>query len=121
MKLYIRREERWILIVSLCLYGINKCCRSGIWKITFMQCYFNDIIAGAVFGIVIHITTRFWLKREISVVPYLLLILLAGSYWEFVAPLYLKHSISDMGDIVAYLSGGICLLLLLKMLSGGKR
>ena len=41
----------------------------------------------------------------------MLLFLLAGSYWEFAAPLYIKGSVCDVGDIVAYFSGGIGLLL----------
>ena len=80
----------------------------------FMQCYFNDIMGGIVFGIIIRTASRFWLKKEITILLYMALLLLAGSYWEFVAPLYIKSSVCDMGDIVAYFSGGIGLLLAMK-------
>lgn len=79
--------------------------------IPFMQCYFNDIMGGIVFGITICTASRFWLKQEITIPLYMLLLLLAGSYWEFVAPLYVKGSVRDMRDIVAYFCGGIGLLL----------
>lgn len=77
----------------------------------FMRCYFNDIMGGIVFGIIIRTASRFWLKREVRIWLYMLLFLLAGSYWEFAAPLYIKRSVCDVGDIVAYFSGGIGLLL----------
>ena len=108
---YIKRKECWILFAALCLYMGNKYYRNRFQVSEFMQCYFNDLMGGIVFGIIICTASRFWLKREVTIWLYMLLLLLAGSYWEFVAPLYIKSAVCDVGDIVAYFSGGIGLLL----------
>lgn len=93
---------------------MNKYCLRRILAVPFMRNYFNDIMGGIVFGVVVRAAGRFWFKKEIRSSLYMLLILTAGIYWEYAAPLYVPGAVSDVGDIAAYLSGGICLLLLLK-------
>lgn len=83
-----------------------------------MRCYFNDIMGGVVFGIIIRVANRFWFKREIRGWLYALLFIIAGIYWECIAPLYITYSVGDVGDIAAYFGGGLIFLLLWKMLGG---
>lgn len=85
-----------------------------------MRCYFNDVMGGIVFGIMIRIANRFWFKREITFWLYELLFVIAGIYWECIAPLYIEYSVGDAGDIAAYFGGGLCLLLILEILGGRK-
>ncbi len=121
MGLFISRKEQMILILALCLYGISKYYLGKILEIPFMQWYFNVIMGGIIFGVVICTANRFLAKtRNYSCSIYILFFLIAGVYWEFVAPIYINTSVSDITDIVVYLTGGICLLLLLKI-RGGKR
>ncbi len=120
MRRYINRKECGILFAALCLYIVNKYWRSRFQTHPFIQCYFNDIMGGIVFGIIIRTASRFWLKREITLTLYMLLFLLAGTYWEFVTPLYIKSSVCDIGDIAAYFSGGIGLLLAIRNKQGEK-
>lgn len=59
----------------------------------------------------------FWLKRPIKDSENILLIYVAGSYWEFIAPLYIAAAVTDLYDIVAYLAGGIIVILLRKYIN----
>ena len=57
-------------------------------------------------------------KREYSLrsLPgILVLMLLAGIFWEFVTPLFRKAAVTDYADIVAYLAGGIAYWIMMKM------
>ena len=116
----IKRKEQSLLMAALGLYLMNKYCLYKFLTNNFMRCYFNDVMGGIVFGITIRIANRFWFKREITVWLYGLLFVVAGIYWEFIAPLYIEYSVGDVNDIAAYSGGGLGLLLLLKIL-GGKR
>lgn len=75
-------------------------------------------MGGVVFGIIIRVANRFWFKREIRGWLYALLFIIAGIYWECIAPLYITYSVGDVGDIAAYFGGGLIFLLLWKMLGG---
>ena len=39
-----------------------------------------------------------------------------GTIWEYVTPLFRKNTVSDIGDIVAYMIGGIVYWLINKIL-----
>lgn len=72
-----------------------------------MQGYFNDILAGVVLLALVNILL--WLFRLPGLkklLPCLALCLACGLFWEFVTPLYLPRSVSDIWDIAAYMAGG---------------
>lgn len=108
-------KEAKIAIISLLLYVLNKFYLHQIIEDIWLKSYFNDIMGGIVFGSALRIVFRYWFKREITLLPYIMLILFAGIYWEYIAPLYLKYSVCDVVDIVAYLCGGFILQIVLKV------
>lgn len=115
MKKICFSQEAKIAIVSLLLYALNKFFLYRIIENAWFKNYFNDIMGGIVFGSALCIAFRYWFKREITLLPYIIIILFAGIYWEYIAPLYLKYSVSDVVDMVAYLGGGFILQIVLKV------
>lgn len=101
-------------LIALCLYGINKYYFRDITHSIFFKDYFNDVMCGIVFGAIVCLAFNYWFDREILFREYSILIIFAGIYWEYIAPLYLKYSVSDVWDIAAYLMGGIILQLTLR-------
>lgn len=49
------------------------------------------------------------------VLPAAAFLLLCGLFWEYVSPLLISGSVSDPLDLLAYLSGGLALLPLLRL------
>lgn len=103
-----------LLFTSLSIYAINKIFLKQLTDYWFIQCYLNDIMAGICLSTVSQLLMWFWLKRPIKDSENILLIYTAGSYWEFIVPLYIAAAVTDLYDIVAYLAGGIIVILLRK-------
>ena len=75
-----------------------------------MQCYFNDILAGVVilaYSNLLFIVVRKEEHSFRSLIRILFFVFIAGMFWEFIAPMFRRDSVSDLGDIMAYLIGGI--------------
>ena len=72
-----------------------------------MQGYFNDVLAGVVLLALVNILLRLGRLPPLKkLLPCLGLCLACGLFWEFVTPLYLPRSVSDIWDIAAYMAGG---------------
>ena len=56
-------------------------------------------MAGICLSTVSQLLMWFWLKRPIKDAENILLIYAAGSYWEFIAPLYIAAAVTDLYDI----------------------
>lgn len=71
-----------------------------------MQCYFNDILAGILLNAIAQIMLT---NKGFKYTPYrgLCLTIVAGIFWEYVAPLFNSKTVSDPLDIIAYLTGFI--------------
>lgn len=108
------RFEVILLFTALSIYAINKIFLKQLTDHWFIQCYLNDIMAGICLSTVSQLLMWFWLKRPIKDAENILLIYVAGSYWEFIAPLYIAAAVTDLYDLVAYLAGGIIVILLRK-------
>lgn len=113
-KIWLNKESK-IIAISLIIYALNKAYMRRIIKSIFLKNYFNDALGGIVLGAVLRIAFRYWFRREIPFSIYIWIILFAGIYWEYVAPLYLNYLVSDVFDIAAYLSGGFILQLVFKI------
>ena len=74
-----------------------------------MQCYFNDILAGITLNAMMSSTTKYTPRWGLC------LTLVAGIFWEYIAPLFNSRSISDPLDIVAYLTGFLILTIINKI------
>ena len=108
------KYEIILLFTALGIYTINKIYLKQLTDHWMIQCYLNDIMAGICFSAVSQLLMWFWLKRPIKDVENILLIYVAGSYWEFIAPLYIDSAVADLYDLVAYLAGGIIVILVRK-------
>lgn len=75
----------------------------------FMQCYFNDILAGIALNAIMSLTIKYNAKWGLC------LTLAAGIFWEYIAPLFNSRSVSDPLDIIAYLIGFIILTIINKI------
>ena len=80
----------------------------------FMQCYFNDILAGILLNAFAQIMLT---NKGFKYTPYrgLCLTIVAGIFWEYIAPLFNSRSVSDPLDIIAYLTGCIILTIINKI------
>lgn len=116
----LSKAEWVILTVSLCAYGLNKYWLCGKVDSMFMRCYFNDVLGGVVFGIILRANSRFWFKKMLHISVYIILIAAASFYWEWIAPLYIQRSVQDILDVAAYMGGGIALWLCTEKLSKEK-
>lgn len=114
MKYLVSKKEIVSFGVAMCLYVINKFWLSHRNYFPFLNSYLNDFIGGYVFATILVMSYRFYLKREIQVQVYFLIIILASLYWEYIAPLYLPYSVKDAKDIIAYLAGGVVFLVFIK-------
>lgn len=114
MKCLVSKKEMLAFVFAMCVYAINKWGISHRADFPFLSNYLNDFIGGYVFATILTISYRFYLKREIRVRIYFLIIIMASIYWEYIAPLYLPYSVKDVNDIVAYLAGGWVFLIFIK-------
>ena len=87
------------------LYGANRLIPPGN---TFLDGYFNDILAGCLILAITNLLLPLGrLKPLCTPLPCLALSLTCGLVWEFITPLYLPGSVSDLWDIAAYMIGGL--------------
>lgn len=108
------KYEMILLFIALSIYAINKIYLKQLTDHWIIQCYLNDIMAGICLSTVSQLLMWFWLKRPIKDAENILLIYVAGSYWEFIAPRYIVAAVTDPYDLVAYLAGGIIVILVRK-------
>ena len=73
----------------------------------FLRCYFNDIVGSVAFMSLANIFLLFLGFRGITKPLHIEALLLgAGLFWEYGAPLIRSDTVSDPVDILAYLLGG---------------
>lgn len=72
----------------------------------FMQCYFNDILAGITLSAMMSLITKYNTRWGLC------LTLTAGIFWEYIVPLFNSKSVSDPLDIIAYLTGFIIFIII---------
>ena len=105
-----RTKDLTIIKTTIGLYLTNQYIKNKISiKVIkyFMCCYFNDIIGGITFTAYCNLVFIFHNKKINKLWHYELLLLFAGLYWEYLTPLFRKDTVSDIWDIVAYMTGGI--------------
>lgn len=106
-----------LIIVFGELYLINKIFLSYLsipYLNYFFRCYFNDLICPLVFLPIVNIILAFE-KYKVSRFVHLLSVgFTAGLFWEYVAPLFVKDSVSDPIDLCCYVLGTIFYWMALK-------
>lgn len=97
--------------VSFGAYLINRAFRNGVGEGAlkyFLCCYFNDIVGSVTFMSLTNIILLLLGFRGINKLLYIEALLLgAGIFWEYAAPLFRSDTVSDPFDILAYLLGGM--------------
>lgn len=103
-----------LLIIIVCVLSciINKRClglTEGIvnW---FLSCYYNDIVGAIAFSAYCDIISSNSMvqKYKINKLWKLeIILLICGLFWEYITPIIRTDTVSDIFDILAYLSGGI--------------
>jgi len=95
-----------VLLICAILYCANRTVGQKTDSL-FLHCYFNDLIAGIAFPCFVNFLLKIKKRRILKFPSLLVLIIIAGFLWEFVAPLYVPHAVTDVVDLVAYCSGAI--------------
>ena len=99
-----------IIAVVAVLYMLNQAVKgqiSGPLLAAFMSGYFNDIICGAGFMAYCNIFIELWKRPLRKILAIEAVLLCAGLVWEYVTPILVKGSVSDLWDIAAYMLGGV--------------
>ena len=72
----------------------------------FFTGYFNDLLCPLFFVSYVNIMLSF-IQKSILKLPHILLFcFIAGLFWEFIAPLMKKTSVTDFFDLLCYCIGG---------------
>jgi len=96
-----------MVILGLLLFGVNEVCLKTIVSWSWIHFYFNDLLAGMVFMAYCNLVFLPDDPRGLGIRRGMVLIAAAGVFWEFITPLYLSRSVSDVHDLLAYGIGGL--------------
>ena len=78
-----------MVILGLLLFGVNEVCLKTIVSWSWILVFLPDD------------------PRGLGIRRGMVLIAAAGVFWEFITPLYLSRSVSDVHDLLAYGIGGL--------------
>ena len=96
--------------VTFGMYLINRRVRTMVGGGAvgyFLRCYFNDIAGSVTFMSLVNIVLLFLGFRGITRLLHTEMLMLgAGLFWEYGAPLLRSDTVSDPVDILAYMLGG---------------
>ena len=107
-----------LMAIVLCLYFLNntvfKFCTRGIIQ-EFMICYFNDFIC-PLFFISYSNLLLLTVGREIKRLKWILIFgFVSALIWEFLAPVLKAGSVTDITDIICYMTGAVIYWFILRM------
>ena len=110
------KRHIFVLIVAMLLYIINRFILKNqeLPYIDYLlKNHFGDYIGGIVFCIYLNLILFIGKRKPINKFGILFTIMLFISIlWEYFFPLFLKYSVSDPLDIIAYMLGTITYYLL---------
>lgn len=97
------------ILISAAVYLINRTalCHLDFPVFSYLcRCYLNDYLCGGVFISYLNLLLALSKRPPIhSLCRLLIVTLMAGIFWEYLAPLFLRFMTSDFWDIPAYLLG----------------
>ncbi len=104
-----RKSESFLILVVILLYYLNnvliKPVSSGLIH-RFFVCYFNDLMAPIFLLSYSNILLDTQGKELGSLRQIEFFCLCSGAVWEFAAPMLKEGSITDLTDLICYLTGG---------------
>ena len=107
----VNRKEVFFAGTLLVIYIVNKVYLRTVIDHFFVDGYFNDLLGGILFALAVVVVCRFWLNVEMPNTYICVLTVLAGVFWEYITPLYLKYSVTDNYDIFCYGLGSLIYVL----------
>ena len=103
-----RKINLWCILVALIIYVVNKSWLIGHlsgWADAFCQCYLNDLVC-PLFFLGFSQIMLIWAGHEIESYRYCVLLGgVAGTVWEYLAPLINSMAVSDPIDLICYFIG----------------
>ncbi|OBZ10727.1 hypothetical protein A8L34_19350 [Bacillus sp. FJAT-27264] len=108
-----------LVAITLGTYGLNRFFLKPHIDLVFLHNYFNDVLAGVLlissYNIAAHLCN---IPKYILVQPERIFFftLFVGLFWEYVTPLYRNDSASDLGDVLAYICGGLLYWLIIMII-----
>ena len=116
------KTDGCILFLLTIFYTVNRIYLKGKTNTPcldyILKCHFNDFLAGIAIISYINIALLFSCNKEVRIDTYRLSIVITiccGLIWEYVLPSIFQHGVSDIYDVVAYISGGIVYVFLKKL------
>ena len=103
-----------IAAACIAIYASNEFGVKALFMSTFFHGHFNDMLAGVVLLAYANLLATLAHQPRLefrSPVKALVLVLVAGLYWEEIAPLY-TTSTADPWDLLAYVGGGLVYVLI---------
>ncbi|WP_210469302.1 hypothetical protein [Sporosarcina sp. 6E9] len=100
------------------LYTLNKFYLRDLLNWSFGKYYLNDVLAGLLIVGIVNILSIYGNQRRLLLIKLpriLVFTLLCGMFWEYVTPVYLHYSVSDPFDVAAYMFGGLCYWIIIRM------
>lgn len=79
-----------------------------------MSCYFNDTVGGITFIAYCNLVFSFYCRKMIKLWQIELLMFFCGVFWEYLTPVFRKDTVTDVRDILAYMSGGFIYWVIMK-------
>ena len=103
---------------ALILYILNKFYLRDLLNWSFGKYYLNDVLAGILIVGIVNILSIYGNQRRLLLIKLpriLIFTFLCGMFWEYVTPLYIHYSVSDPIDVVAYMFGGFCYWIMVRL------
>lgn len=101
-----------ILAFASLLYVVNKLFLGPGWDSSscigfFLTGYFDDMLAPIVFFSLVNMSFSVSRVQMVYIMPLVMFTVIAGCFWEFIAPVFIEESVSDPADFVAYIVGTV--------------
>ena len=111
------RGEIKFMVPAMCVYTLNRIFKNSI-DIPVLgylcKCHLNDFLGGGVFLCYTNMLLIFCKKKPSHSPKFVFAMsLLASLCWEYIAPLLLTYSVSDLYDVIAYVSGAFFYMIIL--------
>ena len=99
-----------LMSVALLLCVINKKVKNNVIEPhmhLFLCGYFNDLVGAIAYSSICDMIFRSNGRKFRHLLKVIMIMLFCGIVWEYLTPLIRNDTVSDLYDIIAYVSGGI--------------
>lgn len=111
------RKNIVIVLLVLIAYIINQNIKNTIslpFVGSFCRCYLNDLMCGIAFPAYCNILLKTKNKALDKLWMIILLMMICGIIWETIPALAFDHGVSDVFDIISYMTGGFIYYLIIR-------